>query len=106
MVTSKDLLDFFQYDHNPKPSLEASTTYNFNDKIKFDYDYLFTDFTTITSKKVGLNNPISGGYTLRVVDKDLVYRFIQKFALTKQYTSISLAHRSSIDQTFVALDAI
>lgn len=73
----------------------------FNDKERFDYDYLLTDFTAITSKKVGLNNAISGGYTLRVVDKDLVHRFIQQFTLTKQYTSIRLAHRFSMDQTFV-----
>lgn len=72
----------------------------FRNKNEFDYDYLLTDFTTITSKKIGLNNAISFGYTLRVADKDLVHRFIQQITLTKRYSSMRLGHRFSTDQTF------
>jgi hypothetical protein len=72
----------------------------FRNENEFNYDYLLTDFTTITSKKIGLNNAISIGYTARFVDKDLGHRFIQQFTLTKRYTSLRLAHRFSTDQTF------
>lgn len=72
----------------------------FREKSEFDYHYVLTDFTAITSKKVGLNNAISAGYTLRLVDGEIVHRLIQQFTLTKRYTSMRLAHRFSTDQTF------
>jgi hypothetical protein len=54
----------------------------------------------ITAKKVSLNSRVSGGYLIRIRDKDLIHRIIQQYTIVQKMTSFRLAHRFASDQTF------
>lgn len=72
----------------------------FYSKENFNFNYQLTDFSLITSKKVGLNNALAGGYLMRFREReDLIHRFIQQFTIV-QSNALRLAHRFSTDQTF------
>ncbi|WP_345795480.1 DUF2490 domain-containing protein [Algoriphagus sp. CAU 1675] len=65
-----------------------------------DYDFSLIDFTSIASKKVGLNSRISVGYLIRIRDDgEINHRFIQQYAFTQKLNSFRLAHRFVSDQT-------
>lgn len=70
------------------------------DGAKNDYDYLFTDFSFITRKKVGLNTYISTGYQIRAQNKYMIHRLIQQYIWTHKLAHLKLAHRFVSDQTF------
>lgn len=61
--------------------------------------YLQTDYAFLVSKKVGLNNSLSGGFLLRYKDQKLIHRFMQQFTLFKKYATTRWAHRFAMDQT-------
>ncbi len=66
----------------------------------YNYTYLLNDISILTSKKVGLNNKISGGYLLRITNNQSIHRIIQQFSMVRKFTSFKLAHRFAADQTF------
>lgn len=65
-----------------------------------DFKYILSDISLITSKRVGLNNSLAGGYLLRVRGDKVIHRVIQQFTLVKRYGQFRLSHRFSTDQTF------
>jgi hypothetical protein len=69
-------------------------------EFRTDFRYILSDISLITSKKVGLNNSLAGGYLLRVRGDKLIHRAIQQFTLVKRYANLRLSHRFSTDQTF------
>jgi hypothetical protein len=66
----------------------------------YDYRYILTDLSAVTSKKVGLNNSLAGGYQVRSRDNTFYHRLIQQFTLVNQYGFFRIGHRFSSDQTF------
>ena len=81
---------------------EARTLYLKNitrSKAKLVYDYQFSDVSLLGSKKVGLNNRIVFGATLRF-DKDIKKRLTQQFIWFKNYNHIDVTHRFTTDETF------
>ena len=77
----------------------------FNSDSNRNYEYILTDFSLITAKKVGLNSRISGGYLLRFRDGNAIHRLIQQFAVTQILPRFRLAHRVVTDQTFLPAEA-
>jgi hypothetical protein len=75
-----------------------------NGAVDSKYEYVLTDFSFITAKKVGLNSRIGGGYLIRVEGPDLSHRFIQQFIMVQKLNGFRLAHRFLSDQTFSALE--
>ena len=73
-----------------------------SDQNTFNYNYGLSDFTLVTTKKVGLNNKLAGGYLLRFKEEKIVNRLIQQFTIVRKFNSFRLAHRFSTDQTFEA----
>lgn len=73
----------------------------FKESNQVQYEYVLTDFTLILAKKVGLGNTLSGGYTLRLREGDLIHRSIQQFTVVRKFSEYRLAHRLSTDQTFI-----
>lgn len=65
-----------------------------------DFNYILSDMSLITSKKVGLSNSLAGGYLLRLRGDKVIHRAIQQFTLVKKYSNFRLSHRFSTDQTF------
>lgn len=63
------------------------------------YDFILSDFSSIVSKKIGLNGRISGGYLLRLEENEIFHRFIQQYAKTQKYSAFRIAHRYVLDQT-------
>lgn len=78
-------------------------TYNGN--IDKGFEYILTDFSFITTKKVGLNSRISGGYLIRFRDGEVIHRSIQQFAIIQKMPNFRLAHRVVTDQTFSSAEA-
>lgn len=73
----------------------------FSEKSNSKYDYALTDFSIISSKKIGINKAIAFGYLLRIRDRSTFEnRMIQQFTATKNYSTFRLAHRIVTDQTF------
>lgn len=64
------------------------------------YVYELTDFSVITSRKIGLNNRLSIGYLVRFEDGNYTHRSIQQFTVVRSYQAFRLAHRFMSDQTF------
>ena len=62
--------------------------------------YVLSDMALQLSRKVGLNNALSGGYLIRLRDRSPAHRAIQQFTIVKKYTGFRLAHRFAADQTF------
>ncbi len=67
---------------------------------ELNYDYGLSDFALMSSKKVGLNNKVAGGYFIRFKEDKIIQRLIQQFTIVRKYNSFRLAHRISADQTF------
>ncbi|WP_378411597.1 DUF2490 domain-containing protein [Rhodocytophaga aerolata] len=65
-----------------------------------EFRYILSDISLITSKKVGLNNSLAGGYLMRIRGDKWIHRAIQQFTLVKRYSTLRLSHRFSTDQTF------
>jgi hypothetical protein len=72
----------------------------FNTSIDRRNQYVLTDLSFITAKKVGLNSRIAGGYLMRFEDGDIHHRFIQQFIVVQRKIGYRLAHRFFTDQTF------
>ncbi len=72
----------------------------FNEDRNSGYEYILTDYTTIVSRTVGLNNAITAGYLFRVEGDEIIHRSIQQFIITRRFPKYRLAHRFSTDQTF------
>ncbi len=72
----------------------------FKGNVDKNYEYVLTDYSIITAKKIGLNSRLAGGYLIRFRDKELVHRIIQQFSIVQKMTSFRLAHRFTGDQTF------
>ena len=75
-----------------------------NGAVEGNYEYVLTDFSFITAKKVGLNSRIASGYLIRVEGSELTHRFLQQFIIVQKLNGFRLAHRFLSDQTFSALE--
>lgn len=67
---------------------------------KSDYQYVLSDLTNIFSYKLSVKNSLNMGYTLRIIDKQAINRFIQQFNHIQNLGQQRLGHRFGIDQTF------
>jgi len=65
-----------------------------------EFDFVLSDITLITSKKVGLNNNLAGGYVIRLRNNEVIHRLTQRFTIVRKYTGFRLGHRFVTDQTF------
>ena len=72
----------------------------FREEPPFKYDYVLTDYSLISSKKLGLNANLAAGYLLRFRDGEQVHRSIQQYVITRRLAGFRLAHRIATDQTF------
>ncbi|TLX71689.1 DUF2490 domain-containing protein [Labilibacter sediminis] len=73
----------------------------FETRNKFDngIDCSLIDLSFITSKKIGLKNKLSAGYSYLVSNENDAHRFIQQFSMIKQYRKYIMAYRLASDQT-------
>lgn len=67
---------------------------------ELNYRYLLTDYSTLVSRKIGLNNSLAAGYLMRVEEGAIDHRLIQQFTLIQRFATFRLAHRFGSDQTF------
>ncbi|SRX55280.1 DUF2490 domain-containing protein [Aequorivita sp. CIP111184] len=72
----------------------------FNSSTESEYNYILTDISMITAKKVGLNSRVAGGYLIRLREEKLFHRFIQQYTVVQRLSALRLVHRFSTDQTF------
>lgn len=72
----------------------------FSEPAKAETQYLLTDLSVLTSRKVGLNNTLAAGYLLRLENTTVSHRTIQQYTLVSTYNAFRLAQRFSTDQTF------
>lgn len=77
---------------------------DFNGPVNTDFDYVLTDISLITTKKVGLNSRIAGGYLIRLRGEEIIQRTIQQFTTVKRMVGFRLAHRFVSDQTFASAE--
>lgn len=77
----------------------------FNGDHDKSYEYVLTDYSLIAAKKIGLNARLSGGYLLRLRERQAVHRLIQQYTITQKLSSLRLAHRIVTDQTFSNTEA-
>lgn len=77
----------------------------FSEPTPFAVQHSLTDLAVLTSRKLGLNNSLAGGYLLRLEKGGPSHRFIQQYTLVKSYDHFRLAHRFSADQTFSKKEA-
>ena len=75
-----------------------------NEPSPLDYEYVLTDFSLISAKKITANATVGLGYLMRLRDNAVFHRSIMQFIVTKNYGRFKLAHRFSADQTFSATD--
>lgn len=71
-----------------------------------NHGYIHTDYTFITSKRVGLNNALAAGVLFRYKEEQLTLRYLQQFILVKKYNTFRMAHRFAMDQTKSQSDPI
>ncbi len=81
-------------------SRQLLQTGEFNGSTESEYNYILTDISMITAKKVGLNSRVAGGYLIRLREEKLFHRFIQQYTVVQRITGFRLVHRFSTDQTF------
>ena len=81
-------------------SRQSLTTGSFSGESVPEFDYLLTDLSLITSKKVGLNNKLAGGYLARLREGRTIHKAVQQFTLVRRYSAFRMAHRFSFDQAF------
>lgn len=69
--------------------------------LQEEKEYLQTDLSLLTSRKIGFNSTLAMGYLVRVPNgAALRNRFIQQFIIVNRYSSLKLSHRFGTDQTF------
>ncbi|MCR9065686.1 MAG: DUF2490 domain-containing protein [Cytophagales bacterium] len=69
--------------------------------LQDEKNYLQTDLSLLSSRKVGLSSTIAMGYLLRLPNGDeLRNRLIQQFIIVRRYSALKLSHRFGADQTF------
>lgn len=81
-------------------SRQLLRTGDFKNVSKNEYDYILTDISIISAKKIGLNSRVAGGYLSRFREEKLIHRFIQQYTMVQRLNDFRLAHRFSTDQTF------
>lgn len=65
-----------------------------------DFDYLLTELSLLTSKKVGLNNKLAGGYLASLREGRTIHKLVQQFTVVRRYSNFRLGHRFASDQAF------
>ena len=73
---------------------------DFEGLTETDYQFVLTDFSVISAKKISSNSRLAGGYLLRIEDDKIFHRSIQQYTYTHHLDSLALSHRFSSDQTF------
>lgn len=76
----------------------------FNGVTDKKYNYVLTDLSLISAKKVALNSRIAVGYLIRLKDGDFIHRFIQHYVVVQKMPGWRLAHRIMADQTFSKIE--
>lgn len=77
----------------------------FSEPTPFAVQHSLTDLAVLSSRKVGLNNSLAGGYLLRLEKGGPSHRLIQQYTLVRSYDEFRLAHRFSADQIFSKKEA-
>ncbi len=65
-----------------------------------EFQYLSTDLSLISARKILLNSRVAGGYLIRLREGEFFHRFIQQFTVVQKITGYRIAHRFVSDQTF------
>ncbi|MFP4557546.1 MAG: DUF2490 domain-containing protein [Bacteroidales bacterium] len=65
-----------------------------------NFSYLHTNFSFITSKKIGINTLFAAGYLMRVETDAIKNRAMQQLIVIRRYNEFMLSHRFAADQTF------
>lgn len=106
ILPSVNLNNKFKKDWSLNSRIESRQVFVSGDfkstEVDKQYEYVLTDFTLISAKKIGLNSRIGVGYTLRYRDGSFFHRAIQQFTTVQKLSGFRLAHRFSSDQTFSA----
>ncbi len=63
-------------------------------------EYLQTDASFLTAKKVGLGNKLAFGFLLRFREDRIIQRYIQQFILVRNFDSYRMSFRFATDETF------
>lgn len=75
---------------------------DFGDETEFNYEYLLSDLSVITSKRITPLQTLGLGYLLRLRSNGVVgHRIIQQYSFVRRYDLFRLSHRLSTDQLFV-----
>jgi len=64
------------------------------------FNYLLSDIAVYGSRKIGLNNKLSGGYLISIRKGAISHRIVEQFTFITKLRNIRLGHRISSDQTF------
>ncbi len=75
-----------------------------NDSVLENYNYVLTDLSLVTAKKVGLNGKIAGGYLIRLENGEVIHRIIQQYTTVQSKSGYRLAHRFLADQTISSIE--
>jgi len=70
----------------------------FNSESETGFNYLLTEISLITSKKVGLNNKLAGGYLVSLREGRTIHKLVQQFTVVRRYNTFRLGHRFASDQ--------
>ncbi len=81
-------------------SRQSLATGIFDGESASGFDYLLTDLSLTTSKKVGLNNKLAGGYLASLREGRTIHKLVQQFTVVRRYNTFRLGHRFASDQAF------
>jgi hypothetical protein len=87
-------------------NFKVESRQSIRERDDFNYEYLLTDLSVATAKKIGINTQLVIGYLVRLEDKDIQNRTIQQLNIVRRYVNVNLAHRIAADQTFVDDEAV
>lgn len=76
---------------------------DFGNDANFDFQYLLSDLSMITSKRIAPSQTLGLGYLLRLRSNGVVgHRVIQQYSYVRRYEMFRLSHRLSADQLFIS----
>lgn len=90
--------------HSEVDSRQRLKSGDFNSVSKTEYQYILTDFSLITAKKIGSTSRIGGGYLVRFREGVTFHRLIQQYTLIQKTDRFRWAHRFSTDLTLSKLE--
>jgi len=70
------------------------------EEVNYTYDYVLTDISLMTARRLGVGKKITTGYQLRKRDGNSIHRSILQYSFVNKSTLGLMAHRLTTDQTF------